>query len=62
MTAVVPDNNGSGADRKRPPVWAVASTSGDAGACEGGTVPDTWIGFGILTHNLDRLVVIGATR
>ena len=23
---------------------------------------DTWIGFGILTHNLDRLVVSGATR
>jgi len=23
---------------------------------------DTWIGLGILTHNLDRLVVIGATR
>ena len=23
---------------------------------------DTWIGFGILTHNLDRMVVIGATR
>jgi transposase, IS5 family len=23
---------------------------------------DTWLGFGILTHNLDRLVVIGATR
>jgi hypothetical protein len=23
---------------------------------------DTWIGFGILTHNLDRLVVIGAMR
>lgn len=23
---------------------------------------DTWIGFGILTHNLDRLVAIGATR
>jgi len=22
---------------------------------------DTWIGFGILTHNLDRMVVIGAT-
>jgi len=23
---------------------------------------DTWIGFGILTYNLDRMVVIGATR
>jgi len=23
---------------------------------------DTWIGFGILSHNLDRMVVIGATR
>jgi transposase, IS5 family len=23
---------------------------------------DTWIGFGILTHNLDRMVAIGATR
>lgn len=23
---------------------------------------DTWIGFGILTHNLDRMVTIGATR
>ncbi len=35
--------------------WRHSRLRGRAGA-------DTWIGFGILTYNLDRMVVIGATR
>lgn len=35
--------------------WRRSRLRGRAGA-------DTWLGFGILTHNLDRLVVIGAAR
>jgi IS5 family transposase len=35
--------------------WRHSRLRGRAGA-------DTWIGFGILTYNLDRLVVVGATR
>ena len=35
--------------------WRRSRLRGRAGA-------DTWLGFGILIHNLDRLVVIGAAR
>jgi len=35
--------------------WRYSRLRGRAGA-------DTWIGFGILTHNLDRIVVLGTTK